>query len=51
MNFSATPGDSLRPYFTSQAAATKGSYNLRASPTLPSTRWSRRPSPPNRATI
>jgi microcin C transport system substrate-binding protein len=28
MNFSATPGDSLRPYFTSQAAATKGSYNL-----------------------
>jgi microcin C transport system substrate-binding protein len=28
MNFSPTPGDSLRPYFTSQAAATKGSYNL-----------------------
>jgi microcin C transport system substrate-binding protein len=28
LNFSATPGDSLRPYFTSQAAATKGSYNL-----------------------
>jgi microcin C transport system substrate-binding protein len=28
MSFSATPGDSLRPYFTSQAAATKGSYNL-----------------------
>jgi microcin C transport system substrate-binding protein len=28
MNFSATPGDSLRPYFSSQAAATKGSYNL-----------------------
>ncbi len=27
MNFSATPGDSLRPYFTSQSAATKGSYN------------------------
>jgi microcin C transport system substrate-binding protein len=25
---SATPGDSMRPYFTSQAAATKGSYNL-----------------------
>jgi microcin C transport system substrate-binding protein len=25
---SATPGDSLRPYFSSQAAATKGSYNL-----------------------
>ncbi len=25
---SATPGDSLRPFFTSQAAATKGSYNL-----------------------
>ena len=25
---SPTPGDSLRPYFTSQAAATKGSYNL-----------------------
>jgi microcin C transport system substrate-binding protein len=28
LSFSATPGDSLRPYFTSQAAATKGSYNL-----------------------
>jgi len=28
MNFSPTPGDSLRPYFTSQAAATKGSNNL-----------------------
>jgi len=28
MNFSPTPGDSLRPYFTSQSAATKGSYNL-----------------------
>ncbi len=28
MNMSATPGDSLRPYFSSQAAATKGSYNL-----------------------
>ena len=28
MNFSATPGDSLRPYFSSQSAATKGSYNL-----------------------
>jgi len=27
-SFSATPGDSIRPYFTSQAAATKGSYNL-----------------------
>jgi len=27
MNFSPTPGDSLRPYFSSQAAATKGSYN------------------------
>jgi len=26
--FSTVPGDSLRPYFTSQAAATKGSYNL-----------------------
>jgi microcin C transport system substrate-binding protein len=25
---SATPGDSLRPFFTSQAAKTKGSYNL-----------------------
>ena len=25
---SPTPGDSLRPYFSSQAAATKGSYNL-----------------------
>jgi microcin C transport system substrate-binding protein len=28
LSVSATPGDSLRPYFTSQAAATKGSYNL-----------------------
>ena len=28
LSISATPGDSLRPYFTSQAAATKGSYNL-----------------------
>jgi microcin C transport system substrate-binding protein len=28
LNFSPTPGDSLRPYFSSQAAATKGSYNL-----------------------
>jgi microcin C transport system substrate-binding protein len=28
MNFSPTPGDSLRPYFSSQAAVTKGSYNL-----------------------
>jgi microcin C transport system substrate-binding protein len=27
-SMSATPGDSMRPYFTSQAAATKGSYNL-----------------------
>ena len=26
--FSATPGDALRPFFSSQAAATKGSYNL-----------------------
>ena len=25
---SATPGDSMRPFFTSQAANTKGSYNL-----------------------
>jgi microcin C transport system substrate-binding protein len=25
---SATPGDSMRPFFTSQAATTKGSYNL-----------------------
>ena len=25
---SATPGDSVRPFFSSQAAATKGSYNL-----------------------
>ncbi len=25
--FSSTPGDSLRPYFSSEAAATKGSYN------------------------
>src|SRR5579885_3342877 len=28
MSFSSTPGDSLRAYFSSQAAATKGSYNL-----------------------
>ena len=28
LSISPTPGDSLRPYFTSQAAATKGSYNL-----------------------
>jgi len=28
LSLSATPGDSLRPYFSSQAAATKGSYNL-----------------------
>jgi microcin C transport system substrate-binding protein len=28
MNFSATPGDSLRPYFSSEVANTKGSYNL-----------------------
>jgi len=28
MSMSATPGDSLRPYFSSKAAATKGSYNL-----------------------
>jgi microcin C transport system substrate-binding protein len=27
-NLSATPGDSMRPFFSSQAAATKGSYNL-----------------------
>jgi microcin C transport system substrate-binding protein len=27
LGFSATPGDSLRSYFSSQAAATKGSYN------------------------
>ncbi len=27
-SLSATPGDSLRPFFTSQAANTKGSYNL-----------------------
>jgi microcin C transport system substrate-binding protein len=26
--FSSTPGDGLRPYFTSQAAATKGTQNL-----------------------
>ena len=25
---SATPGDAMRPFFSSQAAATKGSYNL-----------------------
>jgi len=28
LSMSPTPGDSLRPYFSSQAAATKGSYNL-----------------------
>jgi microcin C transport system substrate-binding protein len=28
LTMSATPGDSLRTYFTSQAAATKGSYNF-----------------------
>ena len=28
LSISATPGDSLRPYFTSQAAAHQGSYNL-----------------------
>src|SRR3954447_23770662 len=28
MGMSATPGDSLRPFFSSQAAVTKGSYNL-----------------------
>jgi len=28
LGMSATPGDSLRPYFTSQAAASKGSHNL-----------------------
>ena len=27
-SLSATPGDSMRPYLSSQAAATKGSYNL-----------------------
>jgi microcin C transport system substrate-binding protein len=27
-SMSATPGDGMRPFFTSQAAATKGSYNL-----------------------
>jgi microcin C transport system substrate-binding protein len=26
--FSSTPGDGMRPFFTAQAAATKGSYNL-----------------------
>jgi microcin C transport system substrate-binding protein len=28
LTMSATPGDSVRPYFSSQAASTKGSYNL-----------------------
>jgi microcin C transport system substrate-binding protein len=28
LSMSATPGDSLRPYFSSQAASTKGSYNF-----------------------
>jgi microcin C transport system substrate-binding protein len=27
-SMSATPGDAMRPFFSSQAAATKGSYNL-----------------------
>src|SRR6202011_2238689 len=27
-SLSATPGDAMRPFFSSQAAATKGSYNL-----------------------
>ena len=27
-NFSSTPGDSMRPFFTSESAATKGSHNL-----------------------
>jgi microcin C transport system substrate-binding protein len=27
-SFSTTPGESLRPFFTSQAAASKGSHNL-----------------------
>src|SRR5713226_2216284 len=27
-SFSSTPGDGLRPYFTAQAAATKGTQNL-----------------------
>jgi microcin C transport system substrate-binding protein len=27
-SMSATPGDAMRPYFSSQAAQTKGSYNL-----------------------
>ena len=27
-NFSSTPGDGMRPFFASQAAATKGSHNL-----------------------
>jgi microcin C transport system substrate-binding protein len=28
LSMTATPGDSLRPFFSSQSAATKGSYNL-----------------------
>jgi microcin C transport system substrate-binding protein len=28
LSFSSTPGDGVRPYFTAQAAATKGSQNL-----------------------
>jgi microcin C transport system substrate-binding protein len=28
LSFSSTPGDGLRPYFTAQAAATKGSQNM-----------------------
>ena len=37
-SMSATPGDGMRPFFTSQAAQTKGSYNLGGSPTRRSMR-------------
>jgi microcin C transport system substrate-binding protein len=51
LSMSPTPGDSLRPYFTSHAAATKGSYNLAGVANPRSTRWSTRPSAPRRAPI
>jgi microcin C transport system substrate-binding protein len=51
LSMSPTPGDSLRPYFTSHAAATKGSYNLAGVANPRSMRWSTRPSAPRRAPI
>ncbi len=48
LSMSATPGDSLRPYFTSQSAATRARTIWPASPAPPSTRWSPKRSPPRR---